>query len=209
MRDEHEERHDRGVVSTAVDDPAGAGIDERSPDEAPVDGAEPEARHSAEPETSEGVEPAVYDRTEPGAHDEGATVDGRDGAPGDRAPDEVARGQAAVDSPVDAFAGGAGESQLRPGGVPGQLPAALWDPETAAGLRERWREVQLRFVDDPHSVTAQAAQLATEVLDSFAEVLAARKADIDASGVPERADTEQLRVTVYRYRELIDRLLDL
>lgn len=98
---------------------------------------------------------------------------------------------------------------LLPGAAPNASLAAVWQPETAQGFRNRWREVQLRFVDDPRGAATEAEALLAEVLDVLTEALAMRKAEMDAWGTIENLDTEEMRMAIRRYRDLLDQLLDM
>lgn len=100
-------------------------------------------------------------------------------------------------------------SDLLPGAVPDASLTAVWQPDTAQGFRTRWREVQLRFVDDPRGAATEAEVLLAEVLDVLAEALAMRKAEMDAWGTNENLDTEEMRMAIRRYRDLLDQLLDM
>lgn len=102
-----------------------------------------------------------------------------------------------------------GRSDLLPGAVPDASLVAVWQPETAQGFRTRWREVQLRFVDDPRGAATEAEALLAGVLDALAEALAARKAEVDAWGTIDNLDTEEMRMAIRRYRDLLDQLLDM
>ena len=83
----------------------------------------------------------------------------------------------------------------------------LWPEETVQDLRERWRDVLLRFVDDPPAAADQAETLVKEVLDGFSAAVATHKGELDGWRGGDRADTEQMRMAVRRYQELFDRLL--
>jgi hypothetical protein len=85
-------------------------------------------------------------------------------------------------------------------------PLGLWSDGYAQGVRERWRDLQLRFIDDPHSVANEAERVVEETVDALTASLNAFKNDLDAwrSGP---GDTEQLRAAVHRYRDFLDRLL--
>ncbi len=97
----------------------------------------------------------------------------------------------------------------RPGEVP-HRPITLWDPETVQRLRDRWREVQSGFVDDPQAAVAEAERLVTEVVRVVSERLQAEVDGFDPyRSAAEPPDTEQLRVAMRRYREFLDRLLAL
>lgn len=72
-------------------------------------------------------------------------------------------------------------------------------------LADRFRDIQLRFVDGPKEATAEAASLVDEALDKLTAVLKSRRSDL-ASGSD---DTEKLRVELRGYRELLNRVLKL
>jgi hypothetical protein len=97
-----------------------------------------------------------------------------------------------------------GEEML--GDMPAMPPLGLWSDGYAQAVRERWRELQLRFIDDPHSVANDAERVVEETVAALTASLNAFKSDLDAwrSGP---GDTEQLRAAVHRYRDFLDRLL--
>ncbi|MEU8659981.1 hypothetical protein [Actinoplanes philippinensis] len=80
------------------------------------------------------------------------------------------------------------------------FPAADTQP-----LRDRWRDVQLRFVDDPKGATADAAGLVDEAVDKLSQALRDHRGSF-AKGTD---DTEALRVELRSYRDILDRLLGL
>ncbi|MGC9665689.1 hypothetical protein ACNTMW_03925 [Planosporangium sp. 12N6] len=92
------------------------------------------------------------------------------------------------------------------GDMPAMPPLGMWSDGYAQSVRERWRELQLRFIDDPHSVANEAEQIVDETVAALTTSLNAFKSDLDTwrSGP---GDTEQLRAAVHRYRDFLDRLL--
>ncbi|MGI5523503.1 hypothetical protein ACQEUX_21595 [Micromonospora sp. CA-259024] len=86
-------------------------------------------------------------------------------------------------------------------------PATLLDADTAQGFRDRWRDVQLRFVDDPHAAAGEAQALVEEAIQALASALAAQKNRLGGWQDAGSADTEQLRMAVRRYRDFLDRVL--
>ena len=115
-----------------------------------------------------------------------------------------------VDADVDAGPDGAATAaheELMPGDVAAEPVAGLIAVDTAERFRDRWRDVQLRFVDDPRGAAEEARTLAEEAADALVAALTATRTDLDAWEATEAADTEQLRVVVRRYRDFIDRLL--
>ena len=103
-------------------------------------------------------------------------------------------------------AAAAANGQL-PGAVAERTVGPLFAGSNASGFRDRWREVQLRFVDDPKAAAAEAAVLVDEVVDALTVSLKSQRATLgDAEG---DADTETLRVRLRAYRDFLDRLLAL
>jgi len=88
--------------------------------------------------------------------------------------------------------------------TPGSVPAPALDRLFSDGdsFAERFREIQMRFVDSPKEATADAAALVGEAVDKVTSALQAQK---DALG-GDSDDTEQLRVQLRSYRDLLNRL---
>ncbi|MBQ0901846.1 hypothetical protein [Micromonospora sp. U21] len=86
-------------------------------------------------------------------------------------------------------------------------PATLLDAETAQRFQDRWRDVQLRFVDDPQAAAGEAQSLVEEAIQALASALAAQKNALGGWQDAGSADTEQLRMAVRRYRDFLDRVL--
>ena len=80
--------------------------------------------------------------------------------------------------------------------------------DRTAGYRERWDDVQSRFVDDPRSSVEQADTLVLEVVQDLQTTFGSERSSLEAqwqSG--EDVQTEDLRVALRRYRSFFDRLL--
>ncbi|SDT68833.1 hypothetical protein [Actinoplanes derwentensis] len=84
-------------------------------------------------------------------------------------------------------------------------PAPFFPSSDTQPLRERWRDVQLRFVDDPKAATNEASGLVDEAVDKLATALRDHRGSF-AKGTD---DTEALRVEFRSYRDILDRLLGL
>jgi hypothetical protein len=98
-------------------------------------------------------------------------------------------------------------TELKPGDVEAEPVVTLMSADVAQGFRDRWRDVQLRFVDDPREAAAEAQTLAEEAVDAMVSALTNHKNELGSWQSAEAGDTEQLRVVVRRYRDLLDRLL--
>ncbi|WIM97529.1 hypothetical protein ACTOB_001058 [Actinoplanes oblitus] len=84
-------------------------------------------------------------------------------------------------------------------------PTAFFPESETQPLRDRWRDIQLRFVDDPKTSTGEAAALVDETIEKLTSSLRQHRGSL-ASG---RDDTEALRVELRAYRDILDRLLGL
>ncbi|BCB81866.1 hypothetical protein GCM10022251_51320 [Phytohabitans flavus] len=110
--------------------------------------------------------------------------------------DRLPEAAPAVDAPAEAAVAPAVEEPI----------TGLWGAETVQGYRERWREVQFRFVDDPASAAREATQLVDEAVGALTAELNRQK---EALGGRSGEDTEDLRAAVRRHRDFLDRLLGL
>jgi len=72
-------------------------------------------------------------------------------------------------------------------------------------LADQFRDIQLRFVDNPKDATAEAATLVDQALDKLIAALKSRRGDLSSNS----DDTEKLRVEIRGYRELFNRVLKL
>jgi hypothetical protein len=97
-----------------------------------------------------------------------------------------------------------------PGTVPAPELGPLFADRDAHSLRDRWRDLQLRFVDDPKAATEEAAGLVDEAVEALAASIRRQKEQLtDAAGADTAHDTERLRVRLRTYRDFLDRLLAL
>ena len=75
-------------------------------------------------------------------------------------------------------------------------------------LRNRWKEVQTAFVDEPRRAVEQADGLVASAMKRLAEVFAVERSKLEKQW--DRGDTvstEDLRVALQRYRTFFHRLL--
>mgnify|MGYP001138603975 CR=1 FL=1 len=97
-------------------------------------------------------------------------------------------------------------AELKPGDVPVAPVTAFLADTVAQDLRQRWREAQLGFVDDPQKAADDVRNLVNEAIDAVTAALSSQR---DTIGGTTGGDTEHFRVTVQRCRALFDRLLNL
>ncbi|MFI7598928.1 hypothetical protein [Actinoplanes sp. NPDC049681] len=88
---------------------------------------------------------------------------------------------------------------------PADQPDTLFAAADAQTLQDRWRDVQLRFVDSPKEATTEAAALVEEAVEKLTAGLRSRKESLGA----ESDDTETLRVQLRGYRDILNRILGL
>ncbi|MEE1815819.1 hypothetical protein PUR59_12465 [Streptomyces sp. SP18ES09] len=177
-----------GTDSTAATDTGterdgGAGRGERTTGERPAFGDRPG--------TTTGDRPAADDRP----------------ATGDPVgvPSEESRGREhEPDTP-----GGAGEGADRAGAAHEEnAPARLLDPMDEEAFRNRWHDIQSRFVDDPREAVHDADGLVTDVIRQLAATFGDRKKDLEGQwSEGEDVDTESLRKALRQYRSFFHRLL--
>jgi hypothetical protein len=80
--------------------------------------------------------------------------------------------------------------------------------DEAEDYRWRWDAIQTRFVDAPRDAVADADALVAELMRHLAEVFSRERADLEASWESgQDVSTEDLRVSMQRYRSFFNRLL--
>lgn len=177
-----------------------------------------EARHADEAEARQDAhDDQVRRDTVDGAgawHDDKDEDDGGD----DEAAGDTAGDEARLEAPDGAVATHDHTAE-EPGpdraGDPSAAPVVaaagatgLWGEGRAEGFRDRWREVQLRFVDDPATAAREAKALVSEAVDGLTMALAEHRERLDDWESTPGDETERLRVAVRGYRDFLDRLLD-
>lgn len=102
---------------------------------------------------------------------------------------------------------------------PPQLPASepatdtttddsLFADDDRSGLRSRWDQLQAAFVDDPKQCVEKADDLVSEVVSQLTAGFSDARSRLEAQwSRGEEASTEDLRVTLTRYRDFFQRLL--
>ena len=143
--------------------------------------------------------------------DETVTADGSDrvddavAADESERVDEAAADATTVDEPVAAEEA----PELLPGAAAAVPVTGLWADGRSQEFRDRWRDVQLKFVDDPHAAAQEAESLVGDAVEAITNALAAQREELSGWQSAEKHDTEELRMAVRQYREFLDRILDL
>jgi hypothetical protein len=88
--------------------------------------------------------------------------------------------------------------------------APLFERGRSDELHARWRRLQSSFVDDPRVTVEQADALVDELLQDIARGFADARAELERQWTEgDDASTEELRLTLQRYRSFFERLLGL
>jgi len=77
-------------------------------------------------------------------------------------------------------------------------------------MRERWKTIQASFVDEPRKAVQEADQLVSSAIEQIEEVFRDQRSQMEQlwSGGKD-VSTEDLRLSLQRYRTFFDRLLSL
>lgn len=86
--------------------------------------------------------------------------------------------------------------------------AHLFPNDEMLDLQTRWKAIQTNFVDDPQSAVRQADELVASAAQRLTEVSSNERSRLTAQwDRGEGVSTEDLRLTMQRYRSLFDQLL--
>ena len=101
---------------------------------------------------------------------------------------------------------GSVEVESRPRGM--SDGESLLSEAEGARLRARWESIQASFVDQPRESVSEAEALLSEVLQSLANGFSRQRSELEARwGEAQAPSTEDMRLTVKRYRTMFERLL--
>lgn len=178
------QRHDEAV--SHEEQPPGAVADGEPRDERRMDAAG-DIHREDDMSTTHDDEPAALEEA----------------APHDPAVDEPKVDELSASEPTSP----AEPTDLKPGDVPAAEVTAIWTEDSAQDLRDRWREAQLRFVDDPQKAAHDTRDLVNEAVEALTAALAGHREQLNSW--PANGDTELYRVIVQRDRTFFERLLNL
>jgi hypothetical protein len=101
------------------------------------------------------------------------------------------------------------ETERTTGRKSGETAATLFPDNEAKDFRARWTEIQTGFVDEPRRAVEQADALVAEVIQRLANSFSRARSTLEGQwGRGDNVSTEDLRVTLQRYRAFFDRLLN-
>lgn len=77
-------------------------------------------------------------------------------------------------------------------------------------FRNRWRDIQSGFVDEPRSAVEQADQLVAQLMQRLAQSFSEQRSNLEKQWeASEKVSTEELRIGFTRYRSFFERLLSI
>jgi hypothetical protein len=83
----------------------------------------------------------------------------------------------------------------------------LFDGSEATEFQQNWQQIQSGFVEDPASAVRRAEDLTDKILGSLTRALEDRRRTLDYSA--RNGDTEQLRLVLRQYREVLESVTSL
>ena len=99
-------------------------------------------------------------------------------------------------------------ARLRPTQLACDDSPELLPREENAEFQGRWEKIQTGFVDEPRQTVEQADELVAQVMKRLAEGFATERERLEGQwGRGEDVSTEDLRITLQRYRGFFQRLL--
>jgi hypothetical protein len=122
----------------------------------------------------------------------------------DEMPAEAVEPEPVMDSVEPVAEPGTGSAETGTGTVEPPAAAGFFEGGAITRFRERWRELQSDFVDDP----AQAVRGADDLVDEIIRELALRKQGLEEQWRGGPDDTEELRVAMREYRSFFNQLIN-
>jgi hypothetical protein len=85
----------------------------------------------------------------------------------------------------------------------------LFPAEEGKQFRSRWTEIQAGFVDDPREMVERADHLVADLMQQLASQFSEERSRLESQwDSDDDVSTEELRVTLTRYRSFFNRLLE-
>jgi hypothetical protein len=86
--------------------------------------------------------------------------------------------------------------------------AQLLDPQDRDAMTQRWRDIQANFVDQPRQAMQDADALVAGLMQQLAQMFSQERAQLEGQwSRGDEVSTEDLRVSLQRYRAFFERLL--
>lgn len=98
----------------------------------------------------------------------------------------------------------------RPSGEQVAGSESLFDEKETEGFRNRWKDIQVGFVDEPRAAVQKADALVAETIKRLADSFATGRRELESQWDRENdVSTETLRIALQRYRSFFNRLLSI
>jgi hypothetical protein len=92
--------------------------------------------------------------------------------------------------------------------IEGKHLEPLFESNVDGEFRNRWREIQAGFVDEPRNAVERADELVAELMQKLAQSFSQQRNELEKQwDASENVSTEDLRVALTRYRSFFERLL--
>ncbi len=168
-----------------------AGTDQVTGEPLPPEGDEPLRPEADEPLPLDADEPTLPDAAEPIRAET----------------DEPVR--SGMNEPVRSGMGQGSVASGAAGGQPVNVAelGPLFDGSEATEFQQNWQQIQSGFVEDPASAVRRAEDLTDKILGSLTRALEDRRRTLDYSA--RNGDTEQLRLVLRQYREVLESVTSL
>lgn len=86
----------------------------------------------------------------------------------------------------------------------------LFDGKVDQDFRDRWREIQTGFVDEPRHAVERADELVAELMQRLAQSFSEQRNNLEHQwDASDKVSTEELRVALTKYRSFFERLLSI
>lgn len=86
----------------------------------------------------------------------------------------------------------------------------LFADDVDRDFRNRWRDIQGGFVDEPRSAVERADKLVAQLMQRLAQSFSEQRSSLEKQWeASEKVSTEDLRVALTRYRSFFERLLSI
>lgn len=108
------------------------------------------------------------------------------------------------DSAAEATPASAGRAAGEAGTTSGDH---LVPDDALAHFRSHWQVIQQGFVDDPWNAVKEADSLVGDMLEHLAAIFEEQRRHLAGQWSDGEPDTEELRLILRRYRDVLDRLL--
>jgi hypothetical protein len=97
-----------------------------------------------------------------------------------------------------------------PNQTPDEAPGPLLPQDFVQDLRTRWDRVQTGFVDEPRNAVQEADELVAQAIKRLAESFADERNKLEQQwGRGDDVNTEDLRISLRKYRSFFQRLLSI